>query len=177
MRKSRKKLSIWISYSLRLFHERPIVIAVRWRAHVLWRHSLSADVHSFYRLLHQLLLHKPFLSLFCWQQNVKASLLFELFIIHSSNIKKKNYDSLIFCTLKKIQKKSWCKCIGVFRTAVCNSYNRASQAFTCTDVLTVLSYLLSYLFIICMFWLKPTLRMQMIRHPCRFPKKIIPNCI
>lgn len=38
MRKSRKKLSIWISYSLRLFHERPIVIAVRWRAHVLWRH-------------------------------------------------------------------------------------------------------------------------------------------
>lgn len=48
--------------------------------------SFSADVHSFYRLLHQLLLHKPFLSLFCWQQNVKASLLFELFIIHSSNI-------------------------------------------------------------------------------------------
>lgn len=77
--------------------------------------------------------------------------------------------------LRKYKKKSWCKCIGVFRTAVCNSYNRASQAFTCTDVLTVLSYLLSYLFIICMFWLKPTLRMQMIRPPCRFPKKNNPK--
>lgn len=137
--------------------------------------SLSADVHSFYRLLHQLLLHKPFLSLFCWQQNVKASLLFELFIIHSSNIKKKIMTHLYSVLLRKYKKKSWCKCIGVFRTAVCNSYNRASQAFTCTDVLTVLSYLLSYLFIICMFWLKPTLRMQMIRPPCRFPKKNNPK--
>lgn len=104
-RKVARKLSIWISYSLRLFHERPLVISVRWRVHVLWRHlpqqtsiasvgcfiNYSSINHSFHYFVGNKM-QKWFPYLNCLLLTVRTS--------------KKNYDPLMFCTLKKIQKKN-----------------------------------------------------------------------